>query len=164
MRPVPKIHTIFGRFALIWCYFQNICVCHFWDHWGQRMIEVEFWGCDLKILQSFLKVWLPISKKWDRPLYDKQFQSSDLFVFFYCSSKYWKFLVSIAKRKISILYFTVASCHKIKSVFRVLKYITLLMTWHSVFIYLTSPHEWKIIYEGTQNDRIRHQIYTYQVL
>ena len=53
----------FGKFALIWCYFQNICACRFWGHWGQRTIDVEFWGCDLEIWQSFLKVWLPTSKK-----------------------------------------------------------------------------------------------------
>ena len=37
---------------------------HFWGHWGQRTINVEFWGWDLEILQSFLKVWLPTSKKY----------------------------------------------------------------------------------------------------
>ena len=30
------------------------------------------------------------------------------------------------------------------------------MAWHSVLIYLASPHEWKIIYKGTQNDRTRN--------
>ena len=27
---------IFGKFALIWGHFQNICVCRFWGHWGRR--------------------------------------------------------------------------------------------------------------------------------
>ena len=37
----------------------------FWGYWGQRAIKIEFWSCNLEILAD---------------LYDKQFQSSDLFV------------------------------------------------------------------------------------
>ena len=43
--------------------------------------DVEFWGFNLEILQLFLKVWLLTSRRDGRPLYDKQFQSSDLFHF-----------------------------------------------------------------------------------
>ena len=37
MRPLPTIHTshYLWKIALIWCYFQNICVCYFWGHWAQ---------------------------------------------------------------------------------------------------------------------------------
>ena len=55
--------SIFGTNALIWGYFWNVRKGCFWGHWGQRVIKVEFWGCDLEILSSFLKVWLPTSKK-----------------------------------------------------------------------------------------------------
>ena len=41
------------------------------------MFNVEFWGCKLEILQSFLKVPLPTSI--GKALYDKWSQSSDLF-------------------------------------------------------------------------------------
>ena len=27
---------IFGKFAMIWGHFQNICVSRFWGHWGHR--------------------------------------------------------------------------------------------------------------------------------
>ena len=30
----------------------------FWGRWGWMTIDVVFWGCDLEILQLFLKVWL----------------------------------------------------------------------------------------------------------
>jgi hypothetical protein len=34
--------SIFGTNALIWGYFWNISKIHFWGHWGQRTIDVEF--------------------------------------------------------------------------------------------------------------------------
>ena len=47
---------IFGTNALVWGYFWNVRKGRFWGHWGQRTIDVEFWGCDLKIWQPFLKI------------------------------------------------------------------------------------------------------------
>ena len=46
-------HHCWRRFFwLIWGYFQNVWKGRFWGHWGQRMFEVEFWGCDLEISES----------------------------------------------------------------------------------------------------------------
>ena len=47
----------------------------------ERPQVVKFWGYDIESLPLFLKVWLLISKRLGRPLYDKRFQSSDLFDF-----------------------------------------------------------------------------------
>ena len=30
------LSLIFGKFALIWGYFQNVSMCRFWGHWGRR--------------------------------------------------------------------------------------------------------------------------------
>ena len=57
--------SIFGTNALIWGYFWNVRKGRVWVHWGQSTINVEFCGCNLEILWSFLKVWLPVcSKDW----------------------------------------------------------------------------------------------------
>ena len=50
-------------FPLIWGYFIKVRKGGFWGHWCQRTIKIEFWGCDLENLKSFLKVWLSTSKK-----------------------------------------------------------------------------------------------------
>ena len=66
--------------AAIWCNFKiHIWQSRFWGHWGQRMFNVEFWGCGFEILQSFLNVWQ--TSLW---------QTVPKFWFiclFYCSSK-----------------------------------------------------------------------------
>ena len=36
-----KSSSIFGRFALIWGYFQKFWWSRFWGHWGQRTFNVE---------------------------------------------------------------------------------------------------------------------------
>ena len=56
MRPLTYnsyLPSIFGTNALIWGYFPNYLQHCFWGHWGQRMIEVEFWACDMKFCNHF---------------------------------------------------------------------------------------------------------------
>ena len=66
---LPKIHTSHQYLEdLEW--FEAIFKIFAWAIFdSQRTIKVEFRCCDLEILQSFLKVWLPTSRKWGRPLY-----------------------------------------------------------------------------------------------
>ena len=60
---VRLLHTshTFGRNALIWGYFQNVWLRHFWGHWGQRTFDVEFWGW---IKNDFLKMLADSSLDW----------------------------------------------------------------------------------------------------
>ena len=46
--------SICGTNALIWGYFWIVRKGSFRGRWGGMMIDVEFWGCDLKILQFWL--------------------------------------------------------------------------------------------------------------
>ena len=46
---------IFGKFALIWGYFQNVCACRFWGHWGQRRPDGQeggFRGWKIQIIRK----------------------------------------------------------------------------------------------------------------
>ena len=55
---LPTNDTNLWNNALIWGYFWIVRKGSFRGCWGGMMINVEFWGCDLEILQLCLKVWL----------------------------------------------------------------------------------------------------------
>ena len=58
--------------------FKKILTYAFRGCWGWMTIDAEIWGCNLKILQLFLKGWLQTSKREGMTNGSK---SSDLFDF-----------------------------------------------------------------------------------
>ena len=69
--------------------FFKILTLAFQGRWGRLTYDVEFWGCDLKILQLFQKVWLLTSSS------KVLIYLNLLYFIFYCT------LVSIVKGNIA---------------------------------------------------------------
>ena len=60
---IDAIFSIYGKNGIIPWHIFKILTVAFRGRWGWMTIDVEFWGYDLEILQSFLTLFL-LTSKW----------------------------------------------------------------------------------------------------